>query len=117
VTENETPIYQPGDVVYGDDPYKGDEAARPWLILSNHEGRPFHGDQYIALSLTTKTWMDGLIEIDPSDWTHGGTPEDSRVVPWAVQSIDSGDIDYWQGRVHEQLVTQVVESLVAYLQE
>ena len=117
MTENDTVIYEPGDVVYGDDPYKGDEAARPWLIISNHEGRPFHSDQYIALSLTTKTWMDGLIDIDPSDWTHGGTPEGSRIVPWAVQSIDSDDIDYWQGRVDDQLLTKGVESLVGYLQD
>lgn len=52
---DEKPIYQRGDVVYGADPYKGDDAARPWLVLSNHEGRPFHGEQYITLSLTTKT--------------------------------------------------------------
>jgi mRNA interferase MazF len=60
---DETPIFERGDVVFGADPFKGDEAARPWLILSNFEGRPFHGDQYMALTLTTKSWMDGLVEI------------------------------------------------------
>ena len=64
MTGDEQPIYEPGDVVYGTDPYKGDEAGRPWLIVSNREGRPFHGEQYIAISLTTRTWMEGLIEID-----------------------------------------------------
>mgnify|MGYP000011757261 FL=1 len=45
MTEDEPlPIFKRGDVVYGDDPYKGDEAARPWLVLSNHEGRPFYGE-------------------------------------------------------------------------
>ncbi|ERG94073.1 MAG: hypothetical protein J07HQW2_00507 [Haloquadratum walsbyi J07HQW2] len=58
MTDEETPIFDRGDVVYGDDPFKGDEDARPWLILSNHEGRPFHGEQYIALTLTSKSWMD-----------------------------------------------------------
>lgn len=64
MTDEETPIFDRGDVVYGDDPFKRDEDARPWLwlILSNHEGRPFHGEQYIALTLTSKSWMDG--------WTH-----------------------------------------------
>jgi len=37
------PIFERGDVVYGDDPFKGDKDARPWLVLSNHEGRPFYG--------------------------------------------------------------------------
>ena len=109
------PIYVPGDVVYGDDPYKGSEAARPWLIISNHEGQPFHGEQYIALTLTTKTWMDGLIEIDADAWIHGGTPAESRVVPWAVQSISHADIDHWQGRVGDEIVTTAIDSLTDYL--
>ncbi|ELY95678.1 hypothetical protein C483_00994 [Natrialba hulunbeirensis JCM 10989] len=109
------PIYEPGDVVYGDDPYKGDEAARPWLILSNHDGRPFHGEQYIAVTLTTRTWMDGLIEIESDDWLRGGTPADSRIAPWGVQSITSEDIDYWQGRIAEGCCTDAIESLVEYL--
>jgi len=109
------PIYEPGDVVYGDDPYKGSEAARPWLIVSNHDGQPFHGEQYIALSLTTQTWMDGLIEIDAEMWLHGGTPDDSRLIPWAVQSIDHDDIDYWQGRVADDVVAAGIDALIEYL--
>lgn len=50
-------VYGPGDVVFGADPNKGDEAERPWIIISNHDGQPFHGDQYIALTLTTKSWL------------------------------------------------------------
>jgi len=63
VTDEETPIFERGDVVYGDDPFKGGEDARPRLILSNHEGHPFHGDQYIALTLTSKSWMDGGLRL------------------------------------------------------
>jgi mRNA interferase MazF len=82
VTEKEpTPIFERGDVVYGDDPFKDDEDARPWLILSNHDGRPFHGEQYIALTLTSKSWMDGLIDIPGESWRRGGTPAESRIVP------------------------------------
>lgn len=39
MTNEETPIFERGDVVYGDDPFKSEEDARPWLILSNHDGR------------------------------------------------------------------------------
>lgn len=116
MTADDSPVYEPGDVVYGADPYKGEEAGRPWLIISNHEGKPFHGDQYIGLSLTTRTWMDGLIEIDAQEWVEGGTPRESRIVPWAVQSISSSDIDYWQGRLSEQRVTEAVELLVDYIE-
>jgi hypothetical protein len=107
------PIFEPGDVVYGADPFKGATAARPWLVVSNHDGRPFHGEQSLAVTLTTKTWMDGLIEVEDEDWIHGGTPEPSRVVPWGVQSISSADIDTWQGRIRDGLFQDVVDAVVA----
>lgn len=114
--ERVAPIFEPGDVVYGDDPFKGEEAARPWLIISNHEGRPFHGEQYIALTLTSKSWMDGLIAIPEESWLRGGTPTESRIVPWGIQSIDREDIDFWQGRLGSDLVNEAVAALVEELQ-
>jgi mRNA interferase MazF len=116
VTDEEAIIFERGDVVYGDDPFKSEEAARPWLILSNHEGRPFHGEQYIAVTLTTKSWMDGLIEIPEESWCRGGTPDESRIVPWGIQSIDRADIDFWQGRLDDDLVDRAVSTLVDELQ-
>jgi mRNA interferase MazF len=99
VTDEETPIFDRGDVVYGDDPFKGDEDARPWLILSNHEGRPFHGEQYIALTLTSKSWMDGLIDIPEESWLHGGTPDESRIVPWGANSVFLPETCDWETHV------------------
>ena len=116
MTDEETLIFERGDVVYGDDPFKCEEDARPWLILSNHEGRPFHGDQYIAVTLTTKSWMDGLLEISEESWRRGGTPDESRSAPWGVQSIDHEDIDFWLGRLDSGLVDEAVASLVEELQ-
>jgi hypothetical protein len=110
--EEDTPIFEPGDVVYGDDPFKGEEDSRPWIILSNHEGRPFHGKQYIALTLTSKSWMDGLIEIPKTGWIRGGTPEESRIVPWGVQSINQEDIDFWQGRLENDFVDEAVDAFI-----
>ncbi|MGZ0747994.1 type II toxin-antitoxin system PemK/MazF family toxin [Haloparvum sp. AD34] len=113
--EEASPIFERGDVVYGDDPFNGAEAARPWLVLSNHEERPFHGEQYIALTLTSKSWMDGLIEIPGESWLRGGTPDESRIVPWGVQSIGQEDIDFWQGRLESDLVDEAVSALVEEL--
>ncbi|SDK12104.1 hypothetical protein SAMN05216226_1203 [Halovenus aranensis] len=112
MTDEERPIFERGDVVYGDDPFKGEEDARPWLILSNHEGRPFHGEQYIALTLTSKSWLDGLIDIPEESWLCGGTPDESQVVTWGVQSIGQEDIDFWQGRLADELVDNVTNALV-----
>jgi mRNA-degrading endonuclease toxin of MazEF toxin-antitoxin module len=113
VTDDEAiPIFERGDVVYGDDPFKRAEAPRPWLVLSNHEGRPFHGEQYIALTVTSKSWMDGLIEIPERSWLRGGTPDESRIVPWGVQSIGHEDIDFWQGRLADDIVDTATTALV-----
>jgi mRNA-degrading endonuclease toxin of MazEF toxin-antitoxin module len=112
MSDESIPIFERGDVVYGDDPFKGADDARPWLVLSNHEGRPFHGEQYIALTLTTKSWIDGLIDIPEESWVRGGTPAESRVVLWSVQSIDREDIDFWQGRLRAELVDEAVAALV-----
>ncbi len=114
--EEAIPIFERCDVVYGDDPFKSEEDARPWLILSNHEARPFHGEQYIALTLTSKSWMDGLIEIPEESWLRGGTPDKSRIVPWGVQSIDHEDIDFWQGRLADDIVDTAITALVDELQ-
>lgn len=111
-----SPVYERGDVVYGSDPFKGEADARPWLILSNHEGRPFHGEQYITLTLTTQSWMEDLIVISEDSWLRGGTPEESRIVPWGVQSIDEEDIDFWQGRLDSALVDKAAGALIDELQ-
>ncbi|WP_122090391.1 type II toxin-antitoxin system PemK/MazF family toxin [Halalkalicoccus subterraneus] len=110
-----SPLYEPGDVVYGADPFKGSETARPWLILSNHEGKPFYGEQYIALTLTTRSWLDGLIEIPDMAWIRGGTPRSSRIVPWGVQSLAQDDLDHWQGRLSTALTDRARETLTRHL--
>jgi hypothetical protein len=105
-------LFERADVVYGADPFTRTADARPWLVLSNHEGRPFHGEQYIAVTLTTKSWMDGLIDILEESWLRGGTPDESRIVPWGVQSIGREDIDFWQGCLAGDLVDEAVAALV-----
>ena len=114
--DEESPIFERGDVVLGADPFKGDVAARPWLIVSNHEGRPFHGEQYIALTLTTKSWLEGLVEIPEEMWLDGGMPAESRIVPWGVQSIHRDDIEHWQGRLIDAVVDEAVALLVEELE-
>lgn len=112
---SDDPIYEPGDVVFGADPFKGDDASRPWLVISNHEDRPFHGEQYIALTLTTQSWLDGLIEIPEDAWLRGGTPQENRIAPWSVQSLAVDDIDFWQGTIQNELLETAIAALVADL--
>ena len=60
--------------------------------------------------------MDGLIEIAEESWVRGGTPDESRIVPWGVQSIAHEDIGFWQGRLDSELVDEAVAALVEELQ-
>ena len=67
------------------------------------------------MTLTTKRWMDGLIEIPEGRWVRGGTPDESRIVPWGVQSIDHDDVDFWQGRLERGIVDEAVAALTEEL--
>lgn len=106
--------FDPGDVVYGADPFKGSDYARPWLVISNAT-HPFQGNQYIVLALTTRTWHEGLLSITDSQWIDGGTPDPSRVVPWSVETLDESDIDHWQGTVTASLVDEAVDELETFV--
>lgn len=106
--------YERRDVVYGADPFKGENYARPWLVISN-QTHPFHGEQYVVLALTTKTWHDGLVPIRDGDWVEGGTPESSHVIPWSVETLDHGDVDYRQGTLKPEVVNRSVDELTDYV--
>lgn len=71
--------------------------------------------QYIALTPTTKSWLDDLVEIPDSAWLRGGTPKPSRIVPWGVQSLDADDIDDWQGTIEKAVLDDAVAALIREL--
>ncbi|WP_238717320.1 hypothetical protein [Natronorubrum halophilum] len=77
--------------------------------------RPFHGDQYIALTLSTKMWYDERVPIDDDDIIGGGLPKDSSILPWAVASVETTRIDRELGTLDESLVDDVVGQLGAYI--
>lgn len=95
--------YDRGDVVVATDPFRDDDSAgRPFLVV-NRPGTPFHGEQYVALSLTTRTLYDERIPLTDEDWMEGGAPESSSIMPWSVKDEW---IDYYQGTLHEEVVSQ-----------
>ena len=71
--------HERGDVVEASDPFDGD-GGRPFLVV-NTDAHPFHGEQYVAVTLTTRTWYDGTIAVTGADFVEGGVPTDSYVVP------------------------------------
>jgi len=102
-----------GDVVAVEDPFDGTE-TRPFVVVSTDD-HPFHGEQYVALTLTTRTWYDGTIPLSDEDFVDGGVPDDSFVVPWGVASPGDEDIGARFGRMKSEIVDEAVDRLVTYL--
>lgn len=103
--------FERGDVVVAIDPFKDDETAgRPFLIV-NHSATLFHGEQYITLSLTTRTWHDERIPLAKDQWVAGEAPESSAIMPWSVNAVKSDWIDFRQGRLRDEIVEQAVAAL------
>ncbi|WP_226039630.1 hypothetical protein [Natrinema sp. DC36] len=46
--------YERGDVVEAGDPFNEEKPSRPFVIVST-TAHPFDGEQYIAVTLTTRT--------------------------------------------------------------
>ncbi|SER43468.1 type II toxin-antitoxin system PemK/MazF family toxin [Natrinema salaciae] len=103
-----------GAIVFAADPFKGEDASRPWLIVGTDE-TPFHGNQYITLPLSTKTWYDERVPIDDDDLVDGGLPKDSSILPWAVASVDATRVDRELGVLDERLVDEVGRQLGSYV--
>lgn len=102
------------DVVYGADPFKSGDTARPWLVISN-DTHPFHDEQSIVQPLTTRSWHDGLIPIPDDPRLEGGTPTPSRIVPWTVETIDHTDVRYRHGRLAAHIVDESVDRFRAFV--
>lgn len=106
--------YRRGDAVEASDPFTERESGRPFLIAST-DSHPFAGEQYVALTLTTKAWYDGTVPLAEEDFVEGGVPRDSSVVPWGIASPAHGDVTDWFGRVDQAVVDEAVTELIGYL--
>lgn len=99
--------FERGDVVWGVDPFKtdteanqgvhGDETGdevppRPWAIISD-ESVPHHPEQYICLTLTSRSYHSGAVPLGDDDWIEGGAPAESAILPWSVATIRHEHLD------------------------
>jgi len=108
--------YERGDVVFGNDPFDNAKSARPWLVVSD-DSHPFHGEQYITLTLTSKSWYDDGFELGDGHWIIGGMPADSKVVTWGFGSLGHDDLDHdrWQGTLEATAVDSCFRRAIGYL--
>lgn len=106
--------YERGDVVEAGDPFNEDNHSRPFMLI-NTDTHPFDGNQYIALTLTTRTWYEETLEITDSDFIEGGVPAESFIVPWGVSSPVHDDILNWFGRLEQDAVDDAATQLYDYI--
>lgn len=108
--------YERGDVVEASDPFNEEKPSRPFVVI-NTESHPFDGDQYVAVTLTSRTWYDETIPITEDDFLDGELPKDSYLVPWGVVSLSHDDILDWFGRIERAPLDETVDQLIGYLRE
>lgn len=107
--------YERGAVVEAGDPFNEGTSTRPFLLM-NTDAHPFYGEQYVAVTLTTRTWYEETIPLDDEDFIEGGVPAASSIVPWGVVSPAHEDVLDRYGHLRESKVDDAVEQLYQYLQ-
>lgn len=108
--------YERGDVVEASDPFDEGKASRPFVIV-NTTTHPFAGDQYIALTLTTKTWYDETIPLSEGDFVDRTLPKKSFIVPWSISSPQREGIETYLGQLSAEVVDRAVEAAFEYVFE
>ena len=108
--------YERGDVIEAGDPFTESKPSRPFVIV-NTDSHPFDGEQYVALTLTTRSWYEETIPLTDDDFLEGGMPKRSYLVPWGVVSLSHDDVLDWFGRTGSAPVDDAVERLTSYLTE
>lgn len=148
-TDGDIIAFERGDVVWGIDPFKQDAsnqeaehseddggiAPRPWLVFST-DAVPFHPEQYLCVTLTTRTWHEDSIPLSEDSWTEGGAPGESSIMPWSLSAIQHKFLDTtgelvarlegspddlpengYQGRLDEEVTAEATRQLIAYLEK
>lgn len=108
--------YERGDIVEAGDPFNEAQPTRPFVVV-NTSAHPFHGDQFIALTLTTRTWYDETIPLTESDFVDGSLPRRSFIVPWGISSPQKDDVETYLGRLSPETVDRAVEATFEYVFE
>ena len=106
--------YERCDIVIAADPFRDSDRGRPFVIINTDE-TPFHGEQYIALALTTRTWHDERISLGDDDWDDGAAPARSSIMPWSITSVKHKWIDTYQGRLRSKVVDRAATALIGWI--
>lgn len=114
------PACAPGDVVWGPDPYHGDDplllghAFRPWLVLNN-QSFPGHGRQYLCCALTSGTGPASFMVVQTSDWVRGHLGKTAAVDTETVVTIKHHWISRKGGALRREILQGARAKIRSYL--
>jgi mRNA-degrading endonuclease toxin of MazEF toxin-antitoxin module len=104
--------YPQSGVVIAHDPF-GAASNRPYLLLSD-DRHPFHGQEYIAVVVTT-TGRENAIPLEADSFEEGSLPRRSYVSPWNPVTLKEYQIDQHVATLSETIVDDVVAELNTYV--
>lgn len=84
-------------------------------MIVDNEDQPFHGEQYVVMGLTTRTWYEERIPLTEEDYVDRKAPKDSSIVPHSVLSVQPEMITDYVCEVRKGKVDEGVDKLVEYL--
>lgn len=101
--------FERGDVVWSAHNF----GNRPFLIVSD-DSHPFHGEEYIAIGITT-TERTEAIPIPDDAWHTGSLPRESYISPWFVVSLKHANIERGVGRLRIPQIQAAINQLTEYI--
>ena len=103
-----------GTVLWASDPFKPDSGAERPLVVLSDDTHPFHGEQWIAVAVST-TARRRALELTEDDWTAGSLPQRSYAYPWAVLSPRLEQADYVLGNTADEFVNELTDEVQGYI--
>lgn len=89
--------------------------SRPYLIASG-DTHPFHGEEYIGLTIMT-TDLSPAMPIDDDAWVRGGLSKRSLIKPWQPTLLKHDDIVDAFGLLQAPVVDRATARLRAVLDD
>lgn len=102
-----------GAVVISDDQFNG-AGKRPYVIISN-SSNPFHGQQYIAVPMTTRA-PDSGIEVPEREWVRDSPDKTPcHVSPWSPVTLQAEKIYQSVGEVSDKIIERIYAHTIQYM--
>lgn len=103
-----------GDIVWVNDLYKEGNSGRPALVVGNTE-MPDHGQQFVAVNLSSRTYHAHSVEIDAADYAGDALPLETHALPWVFQSLSREHLQSYITCLTAEKLEEITEAARSYI--